>query len=407
MCKTNPLFNTDRLHNFLEKSKVQIYNEIDSLKANYLLSVNLEDVFEYLTDKYSIIPPELIKVDNNIDIELIDQKENQLKKEDSWGRIINVNANIYVFSIPFSGDEKMFKYQPSSSSSVLPYGNVNGQELHISFAVTDHDIDALKQEMNKQIHTIEKYLGWIKNDVIKFNNELKVMILERLKTRKEKLLKDQGLVSSLGIPIRQRKNTSTTYTTPVVRKPITIPKPKVSTTPFKPEPELEKKTYEEIISTLRNMTIVMERSPSAFVKMGEEDLRTHFLVQLNGQYEGQASGETFNFQGKTDILIRVDGKNIFIAECKFWTGQKGLHETIDQVLGYLSWRDTKVAILLFNRNKDFSSVLSQIPDTVKSHSHYKKQFVSNSETEFSFVLKSKVDDNRELMVTLLAFDIPQ
>lgn len=70
------------------------------------------------------------------------------------------------------------------------------------------------------------------------------------------------------------------------------------------------------------MVLVMERSPHAFAKMGEEDLRTHFLVQLNGLYEGQATGETFNFEGKTDILIRVEGKNIFIAECKFWTGPK-------------------------------------------------------------------------------------
>jgi hypothetical protein len=28
----------------------------------------------------------------------------------------------------------------------------------------------------------------------------------------------------------------------------------------------------------------------------------HFLVQLNGQYEGQATGETFNFEGKTDMI---------------------------------------------------------------------------------------------------------
>src|SRR5260370_4966399 len=55
--------------------------------------------------------------------------------------------------------------------------------------------------------------------------------------------------------------------------------------------------------------------------MGEEDLRTHFLVQLNGVYEGQATGETFNFEGKTDILIRADGGNIFIAERKFWSGE--------------------------------------------------------------------------------------
>ena len=158
MWKTNPLFNTDRLSNFLEKSKLQIYTEIDSLGANYLFSVNLDDVFEYLIDKYSIISPELIKVDNNVNIELIDQRETEFKKED-WGRIINIKANIYVFSIPFSGDEKMFKYQPSSFSSILPYGNVNGKELHISFAVTDHDSNALKQDMDKEIHTIEQYLG--------------------------------------------------------------------------------------------------------------------------------------------------------------------------------------------------------------------------------------------------------
>jgi hypothetical protein len=29
------------------------------------------------------------------------------------------------------------------------------------------------------------------------------------------------------------------------------------------------------------MVAVMEQSPKAFEQMGEEDLRTHFLVQLN------------------------------------------------------------------------------------------------------------------------------
>jgi hypothetical protein len=37
------------------------------------------------------------------------------------------------------------------------------------------------------------------------------------------------------------------------------------------------------------MVGVMERSPHAFKDMGEEDLRSQFLVQLNGHYEGQAT----------------------------------------------------------------------------------------------------------------------
>ena len=257
------------------------------------------------------------------------------------------------------------------------------------------------------MHTITEHLGWIKNDITKFNSALRPTIIRGLESRKEKILKDQGLVVSLGIPIRQRKDAPAAYTTPITRKKIITPKPKAPKQPFKPEPELEKKIYDQIIETLQNMVLVMERSPHAFANMGEEDLRTHFLVQLNGLYEGQATGETFNFEGKTDILIRVEGRNIFIAECKFWTGPKGLQETIDQLLGYLSWRDTKVAILLFNRNKDFTKVLSQIPETIQSHSNYKKNFKQTKDTEFCFVLKSNLDESRELLATLLAFDIPK
>ena len=155
------------------------------------------------------------------------------------------------------------------------------------------------------------------------------------------------------------------------------------------------------------MVLVMERSPRAFSNMGEEDLRTHFLVQLNGQYEGQATGETFNYEGKTDILIRVDGKNVFIAECKFWRGPKALKSTIDQLLGYLSWRDTKAAILLFNRNKDFSVVLSQIPTVLETHPNFKRHIHHSRETEFRSVIYNNTDKNRELVVTILAFDIPE
>jgi hypothetical protein len=166
------------------------------------------------------------------------------------------------------------------------------------------------------------------------------------------------------------------------------------------------KEYEQILSIISNMVTVMERSPKAFVKMDEEDLRQHFLVQLNGQYEGQATGETFNFEGKTDILIRADGRNIFIAECKFWKGAEAFKATIDQLLGYASWRDTKVAIILFNRNKNLSAVLDQIPSTIASHPNFKKQVDYKSETGFRFTLRQRDDPNREVLLTVLVFDVP-
>jgi hypothetical protein len=72
------------------------------------------------------------------------------------------------------------------------------------------------------------------------------------------------------------------------------------------------------------MSLVMERSPTVFEKAEEEHIRVHYLVQLNGQYQGKATGETFNNIGNTDILIRHENKNVFVAECKFWEGYEGL-----------------------------------------------------------------------------------
>ena len=115
--------------------------------------------------------------------------------------------------------------------------------------------------------------------------------------------------------------------------------------------------YEYILSVLSSTAMFMERSPNTFKGMNEESVRDLFLALLNGHYEGQATGETFNYTGKTDILIRTEDRNIFIAECKFWSGPKGLTEALDQLLGYTAWRDTKTALLIFNRDRNMSTVL--------------------------------------------------
>ncbi len=172
---------------------------------------------------------------------------------------------------------------------------------------------------------------------------------------------------------------------------------------------IDMQQYEEILSLLSNMVTVMERNPKTFEGIEEEALRDHFLVQLNGKYKGQATGETFNKKGKTDILIRVDGKNIFIAECKFWGGEKKLKETLDQLLGYTTWRDTKLAMLIFNRNKNFTAVLQQIPEVIKKHPNFLRELNNQLEAGKGFrsILHHPDDKNRELLLTVLAFEIPR
>jgi hypothetical protein len=247
----------------------------------------------------------------------------------------------------------------------------------------------------------------VQGDVTSFNESLSLTVKHAIARRKQKILADQNMSAALGIPVKRRKDAPRTYSVPQVRRNPTIQRPKVETEePFQPEPALPDAEYENILGIIQNMVAVMERSPRAFAEMGEEDLRSHFLVQLNGQYEGQATGETFNFSGKTDILIRINGKNIFIAECKFWKGPKALTNAIGQLLSYASWRDTKTSILVFNRNKNFSAVLEKIPGVVKSHPCFKREIDGKDETIFRYLFHQPNDPSRELLLTILAFDVP-
>ena len=151
----------------------------------------------------------------------------------------------------------------------------------------------------------------------------------------------------------------------------------------------------------------IERSPSTFVHMKEEQIRDLILVSLNGHYEGGATGETFNAQGKTDILIRADGRNVFIAECKFWNGPKSLITAIDQILGYLTWRDTKAALLLFCNNVDFTNTLSSIATTVPEHPNFKRELRIISDTHARYLFRQKDDLARDLYLAVQAFHIPK
>ncbi|MBC6418125.1 MAG: hypothetical protein GDA44_04700, partial [Prochloron sp. SP5CPC1] len=205
---------------------------------------------------------------------------------------------------------------------------------------------------------------------------------------------------------KKRSNVPLTYTVPEIRRKIQPKPPVASTAPYVPEPVLSMEHYNHIFKVIENMALVMERSPSAFINMDEECLRSHFLVQLNGHFEGNATGETLNYGGKTDILIRVDNKNIFIGECKFWGGPKKLTETLDQILNYSSWRDTKVAVILFNKNKNFSSVIESITPTVEAYPNYKETLAKPSETSFRYAIRHRDDPNREMILTILAFDVP-
>jgi hypothetical protein len=165
------------------------------------------------------------------------------------------------------------------------------------------------------------------------------------------------------------------------------------------------------------MSLAMEKTPRVFVNLGEELIRDFFLIMLNGHYEGTASGETFNGEGKTDIIIKHKSDNVFIAECKEWKGKKSLLNATDQLLGYVTLRDTKTALIIFIRGTDFSLVTKQITEIIKSHNNYISNNLVFTKVElkkevdrgfiFGFIFSNPKDKEKELCLTVMLFQAPE
>lgn len=403
------LFNKHQIFDVLQAQTQAVKKKAQSIPPNTLLNAPEQDLVQALVEEFRLNVP-VIKDDQ---IYIAHSGETQVDvSRDPMRMIIDPSEPFYipgnktVIAVPFEGDPGFFGVQPQAYSLSPPRAEVTTGEILLTYVRTDQNAEAIKRDYQAAVASIKRFLASLSQSATDFNNQLEGLVKTELKLRKNRLLADAGMTAAIGLPMRKREGSTVTYAVPVTRRTPRIEQIKVEG-PFRPEPALSREDYEEILQIMKNMVQVMELSPHAFLDMGEEDLRSHFLVQLNGVFKGQATGETFNFQGKTDILIRVDGKNIFIAECKFWKGEKAFLETIDQLLSYLSWRDTKAAVLVFNRNAEFTPVLAKIAEVVPKHPNFKRDLGKPDESTFRYVFAQPNDANREITLSVLAFDIPR
>jgi hypothetical protein len=372
---------------------------VQQIAADELLNTPTDDLLATLVEQHSFTSPVLKRDEAYID----GPHEIEIRRMD-YGSEIHLPGTLVALIVPFEGDAGMFYVNPNRFGHSIR-ANLHYNNIIITMRGHDLKTERVNQVLEAQLKEVEDFLAQQKCFADRHREILPQRLRPIVEERKRKLLIDRQMVAGLSFPIRARSDSPKTYAAPVARRKIQTPKAAVSQ-PFAPEPVLDEVNYGAILDIIHSMTMVMERSPTAFAKMSEEDLRQHYLVQLNGHFDGAASGETFNYQGKTDILIRDKDRNIFIAECKFWGGEKAFLETIDQLLRYLSWRDTKTAIVVFNRNKDFSAVLKTIEVALKKHAHLKKGPVNQGETRFRCVFGNPSDHSREIVLTVLAFDVP-
>jgi hypothetical protein len=301
-----------------------------------------------------------------------------------------------VVHVPFDGDAGVFSLRTSSFDFNPPRGRAKDQELLLTIDFPSDQTPDIDAQTDGFINSVGKYLGWAEAQIDSFNSALEQQARQAIERRRNLVVGRDAQLSKSKIPIRRPGEKGKTFIPDVlVRRPApSLPVTRGDDVAPRLEPVLEGRIFEHILEVVRMQANQMEQSPKTYAEMGEEDRRQTLVATLNTHYEGRAAAEAFNNQGKTDILIRHDGKNLFICECKFWTGPDGFAETVDQLFRYVGWRDTKLALVIFVREKGLTALLKKARTTLAKHAQFVAWSEPATETELRATMSWPGDSER-------------
>lgn len=382
------LFAKDDLGLALQATARKVTERLERWEPDALLKTPEADVVDELIEDAGVRCPRLLR-----DEAWMPPPSETTQKFHQFGELMERRFTRFVLVVPFDGEKVIFTLRANTFSFNQPgVVSLREHELRIAVDGPTGDPASVRAQFDAQLDKIEQHLEWSRQQIDQHNEQIRAEVPDMVSRRRMQLLATRNLQAEIGFPIRRRPDADT-YSVPIKRRTLRPIRPdaKRSATPFKPEPAMADSDYQAALAVLRNSRNALERSPSLAEKLDEEHIRDLLLVNLNAHFEGDAAGEVFNGAGKTDILIRVDDRNIFIGECKVWAGPSTVDEALEQIFKYLVWRDTKAAILLFIRNKDVTAAIGKAVEKIKTHPNYKRRGPMHTDDQIDLVMRAQDD----------------
>lgn len=372
---------------------------------DYINNIDTEKYVEYLSNKYSLDTPEL----DFDSIEGANGKKLILGERFPYGFSVRKGQSYeiptIIYHISCSGNTQLLQYYSDIHYSNTPEVFITDGYLCFEVINFFNDLEKVKYSAQSTINDIKMVVDKLIEGINRFNWGLKRNAHHIIEERKTKI---NNIVQILGIPIKKRQDLSPSYEIPTSQSKKTISlKPQVISNDGNVEYMLEENIYLDILQVIHDYGKSFEQYPSISKGKEEEEIRDHFLFVLQPRYNWAASGEAFNKKGKTDILIKYEKATVFIAECKFWRGQKSYLATISQLFDrYLIWRNSKAAVVIFVENKDFSSVISEVKNVTANHLNFVRFVDEKDETWLNYIFHINDNLNREVKLAVLLFHIP-
>ncbi len=405
------LFYEEDLDAQLRARQEGVAGAVDAIPKDQFLISSDQELIEHVVAKMAVEPIVLHE-----EARTMTQQETQIDVSGDPVRVFSPGRSgpFYVpgtqvdITIPFTGEGWIFRYRTNPWSTVFPRAEVQRGRLQLSIT-RPHDADptSFKSAYEREMELIREYVDRAHKQVVGYNESLPNLVQQAVNHRRDRLGRHSDIATLLDIPLTTRPDAPSV--TPVkveIRRPPALPvTPK---TGLAPEPGITDETFEHVLQFIRHQGRTFERTPSTYAVHGEEDLRNIVLAQLNGHFQGDAVGEAFRGKGKTDICIEQENRAAFVGECKLWTGPAGLTTALDQLLGYLTWRDSKAALIVFNtKNKDFTRILEAMPETLHAHPLFLRDLLCSEDGEWRVQMRSTEDAGRRVTVHVFVFNLFQ
>ena len=299
------LFNTKSLSQLLSAYPHLLREEIDKWPENTVLSSPESQLIDCLVSKFILDVPTLscrndwsvVSQDTQVDV-----SHDPLRRFREYGGPKTVPGQRLVLQVPFEGDADLFEFQPSTYDFNPPRARVLNQNSVLSFEMeVPHDradSGRVRQEIDGQVASVDKYLEWIRQECAQWNASLQDTAAEQIANRKRRLTEQAVLLAELYIPLKRQPDSGKAISIPVTPK--RRPKARLPAAPkeqYRPEPTIVEDDYISILEIISSMALSIERNPTTFSSLSENNIRNHILVSLNGHFEGSATGETFNALG--------------------------------------------------------------------------------------------------------------
>jgi hypothetical protein len=409
------LFHVDSLDDFIQQNAAQAIRAVDRIPEQQFTNSSTDNIVDYIFSQFEIIP-----LDLHEDRKEMETAEVQVDVTGDPSRcFLDETGPHYVrgirvtVTIPFSGQSSLWKYRTNTFNWNPPRANIrtvgNNEEGGVLEIVIEKPIDVvgdgsnLKDEVNQTLGNINWYLHQSRSQVLGHNQNLRNQIRQAIENRRAQLGKHAEIVKVLNIPLKQRAS-APDVTQLTIKRRIIKPLPTKPNAPA--EPAISDQEFENILRIIRHEGRTFETTPATYSVHDEEGLRNIILAHLNGHYEGDATGEVFRRVGKTDIRIEDKNRAAFVAECKVWRGQKEITESIDQLLGYLTWRDCRAALVIFNQHvAAFSGIQAKLPNILSEHANYIARMNVNEAGEWRFKFLSREDPNHHIIVHIFLFNL--